>query len=72
MAGVAIVLDLVRKSQSRGGQTLHSHGSFSAAVSASAAAASVAAAAPFAARALFGYSLSLAVYFACTDKHTYA
>ncbi|XP_052178465.1 uncharacterized protein LOC127792136 [Diospyros lotus] len=54
MAGVAIVLDLVRKSQSRGGQTLHSHGSFSAAVSASAAAASVAAAAPFAARALFG------------------
>ncbi|KAJ8543667.1 hypothetical protein K7X08_025285 [Anisodus acutangulus] len=50
MAGIAIVLDLLRKNPSFTGKTLHSHGIFSAKL----AAASVAATYPFAARALFG------------------
>lgn len=56
MAGIAIVLDLLRKNPSFTGQTLNSYGAFSAKVAASAAAASsVAATYPFAARAFFGY-----------------
>ncbi|MCD9644362.1 hypothetical protein HAX54_032560 [Datura stramonium] len=54
MAGIAIVLDLLRKNPSITGQTLHSHGVFSAKLAASTAAASVAASYPFAARAFFG------------------
>nr|XP_016447766.1 PREDICTED: uncharacterized protein LOC107772810 [Nicotiana tabacum] len=55
MAGIAIVLDLLRKNPSFTGQTLNSYGAFSAKVAASAAAASsVAATYPFAARAFFG------------------
>lgn len=49
MAGVAIVLDLLKKSQTK--QSLHS----SSFTSASAAALSAAASAPFASRFLFGY-----------------
>ncbi|KAA8523559.1 hypothetical protein F0562_009982 [Nyssa sinensis] len=54
MAGIALVLDLLRKNPSLGGQTLHSYGLFSATLAASTAAASVAAGTPFASRALFG------------------
>ncbi|KAA8527054.1 hypothetical protein F0562_008717 [Nyssa sinensis] len=54
MAGIAIVLDLLRKNPSLSGQTLHSYGLFSARLAASAAAASVAAGIPCASRALFG------------------
>uniref|UniRef100_A0A5B7AQU8 Isopentenyl-diphosphate delta-isomerase n=1 Tax=Davidia involucrata TaxID=16924 RepID=A0A5B7AQU8_DAVIN len=54
MAGMAIVLDLLRKNPSLSGQTLHSYGLFSATLAASTAAASVAAGTPFASRALFG------------------
>lgn len=57
MAGIAIVLDLLRKNPSFTGQTLHSlhsYGVFSAKLAASTAAASAAASYPFAARALFG------------------
>ncbi|KAF3678413.1 putative fructose-bisphosphate aldolase, cytoplasmic isozyme 1 [Capsicum annuum] len=58
MAGIAIVLDLLRKNQSFTGQALHSHGMFSAklATSAAAASASVVATYPFAFRASFGNS----------------
>ncbi|CAH9115717.1 unnamed protein product [Cuscuta europaea] len=59
MAGVAIVLDLLRKNPSSTGHTLHSYGVLSAQVAASAAAASIAAATtPFASRAFFGNSLA--------------
>ncbi|MCE0481588.1 hypothetical protein HAX54_039448 [Datura stramonium] len=54
MAGIAIVLDILRKHPSFTGQALHSHGVFSAKLAASAAAASVAASYPFASRAFFG------------------
>lgn len=54
MAGIAIVLDLLRKNPSWSGQTLHSSALFSASLAASTAAASVAASTPFASRALFG------------------
>jgi hypothetical protein len=60
MAGIAIVLDLLRKNPSLyTGQSLHSYGLFSATAAASAAAAAISAGTPFASRALFGYSLSL-------------
>ncbi|KAJ4976982.1 hypothetical protein NE237_002088 [Protea cynaroides] len=54
MAGIALLLDLLRKNPSVSTQTLHSYGLFSASVAASAAAASVAAGRPFASRFLFG------------------
>ncbi|KAH0671470.1 uncharacterized protein [Solanum tuberosum] len=54
MAGIAIVVDLLRKNPSLTGQAFHSHGVFSAKLAASAAAASVAASYPFASRAFFG------------------
>lgn len=55
MAGIALVLDLIRKSPGTfNGHTLHSAGLFSATLAASTAAASVAAGTPFASRALFG------------------
>ncbi|KAK9269294.1 hypothetical protein L1049_001065 [Liquidambar formosana] len=55
MAGVAIVLDLLRKTPSfYSTQSIHSYGLFSATAAASAAAASVAAGTPFASRVLFG------------------
>ncbi|CAL5335551.1 unnamed protein product [Camellia sinensis] len=53
MAGIGIVLELLRKNPSLSGQTLHSYGFFSASLAASAAAASVAAATPFASRVFF-------------------
>ena len=56
MAGVAIVLDLLRKNPTFStSQKVHSCGFFSA----TAAAASLATGTPFAYKALFGYSLSL-------------
>ncbi|KAG2728466.1 hypothetical protein I3843_01G201700 [Carya illinoinensis] len=59
MAGIAIVLDLLRKNPSLyTGQSLHSYGLFSATVAASAAAAAVSAGTPFASRALFGISVA--------------
>jgi hypothetical protein len=59
MAGIAIVLDVLRKNPSLyTGQSLHSYGLFSATAAASAAAAAISAGTPFASRALFGYSLS--------------
>ncbi|XP_059455245.1 uncharacterized protein LOC132185492 [Corylus avellana] len=55
MAGIAIVLDLLRKNPSfYTGQSLHSYGLFSATAAASAAAAAISAGTPFASRALFG------------------
>ncbi|XP_042481165.1 uncharacterized protein LOC122061770 [Macadamia integrifolia] len=54
MAGIAILLDILRKNPSVSTTTLHSYGLFSASVAASAAAASVAAGRPFASRFLFG------------------
>ncbi|XP_068310737.1 uncharacterized protein [Pyrus communis] len=55
MAGIAIILDLLRKKPSPSTvQALHSAGYFSAKAAASAAAASVAAGAPYAYKALFG------------------
>lgn len=54
MAGIAIVLDLLRKNPSFSGQTLHSYGVFSAKLAASAAAASIGATTPFAYRAFLG------------------
>lgn len=60
MAGIALLLDLLRKNPSWSStQTLHSHGLFSATVAASAAAASVAARTPFASRFLFGNGISV-------------
>lgn len=53
MAGIALLLDLLKKNPSVSGQALHSYGLFSATVAASAAAASVAAGKPFASRFLF-------------------
>ncbi|KAF5949567.1 hypothetical protein HYC85_011560 [Camellia sinensis] len=53
MAGIGIVLELLRKNPSLSGQTLHSYGFFSASLAASTAAASVAAATPFASRVFF-------------------
>lgn len=62
MAGIAIILDLLRKNPSPSTvQALHSAGYFSAKAAASAAAASVAAGAPYAYKALFGYSLHLSL-----------
>lgn len=55
MAGIAIILDLLRKNPSfHSQQSFHSSGLFSASSAASLAAASVAASAPFASRFLFG------------------
>jgi len=55
MAGIAIVLDVLRKNPSLyTGQSLHSYGLFSATAAASAAAAAISAGTPFASRALFG------------------
>ncbi|XP_059432407.1 uncharacterized protein LOC132165747 [Corylus avellana] len=55
MAGIAIVLDVLRKNPSLyTGQSLHSYGFFSATAAASAAAAAISAGTPFASRALFG------------------
>ncbi|KAK2967269.1 hypothetical protein RJ640_004835 [Escallonia rubra] len=54
MAGIAILVDLLRKNPSLNGQTFHSSGLFSASLAASAAGASIAAGTPFASRALFG------------------
>nr|XP_010938446.1 uncharacterized protein LOC105057511 [Elaeis guineensis] len=54
MAGVALLLDLLKRSQGFSTQSLHSHSLFSATVAASAAAASIAAGRPFASRAIFG------------------
>ncbi|KAJ4981725.1 hypothetical protein NE237_032562 [Protea cynaroides] len=54
MAGIALLLELLRKNPSVSTQTLHSYGLFSATVAASAAAASVGAGRPFASRVLFG------------------
>ncbi|XP_058115451.1 uncharacterized protein LOC131258267 [Magnolia sinica] len=54
MAGIALLLDLLKKNPGFASQSLHSHGLFSATVAASAAAASVAAGWPFASRFLFG------------------
>lgn len=66
MAGLAIVLDLLRKNQSLNkAEGLHSHGLFSAASAASAAAATVASGAPFAFRAFLGY-VSMREYFRCS------
>ncbi|VFQ73433.1 unnamed protein product [Cuscuta campestris] len=58
MAGIAILLDLLRTHPSLNGQTLHSYGLFSSKVAASAAKASLAFAAttPFAYRPFVGYS----------------
>ncbi|KAJ6815460.1 uncharacterized protein M6B38_133160 [Iris pallida] len=50
MAGIALVLDLLKRNQ---GLSVHSHGLFSATVAASAAAATVAAGRPFASRFLY-------------------
>ncbi|XP_041001484.1 uncharacterized protein LOC121247191 [Juglans microcarpa x Juglans regia] len=59
MAGIAIVLDLLRKKPSLyTGQSLHSNGLLSATAAASAAAAAVSAGTPFASRALFGISVA--------------
>lgn len=55
MAGIAILLDLLRKNPTQTAQALHSSGFFSA--KAAAAAASVAAGAPYVYKTLFGYSL---------------
>ncbi|XP_004291559.1 PREDICTED: uncharacterized protein LOC101293551 [Fragaria vesca subsp. vesca] len=54
MAGIAIVLDLLRKNPSVTSQSLHASGFFSAKAAASAAAASVAAGAPYVYNSLFG------------------
>ncbi|KAJ8643744.1 hypothetical protein MRB53_005492 [Persea americana] len=54
MAGIALLLDLLKKNPSVSGQALHSYGLFSATIAASAAAASVAAGRPFPSRFLFG------------------
>lgn len=59
MAGIAILLDLLKKNPSFNGQTLHSYGVFSAKLATTAAAASVAASYPFAARAFFGYAYAV-------------
>ncbi|KAM1151039.1 hypothetical protein COP2_034745 [Malus domestica] len=57
MAGIAIILDLLRKNPSPGTvKALHSAGYFSAKVAASAATVSVAAGAPYAYKARFGYN----------------
>ncbi|KAK6791878.1 hypothetical protein RDI58_010959 [Solanum bulbocastanum] len=58
MAGIAILLDLLKKNPSFNGQTLHSYGIFSAKLATTAAAASVAASYPFASRAFFGKTLT--------------
>ncbi|KAK1406952.1 hypothetical protein QVD17_38562 [Tagetes erecta] len=55
MAGIGLLMDLLRKNPSVNGQTLHSTGLYSATVAASSAAAYVAAGTPFASRALFGF-----------------
>lgn len=55
MAGVALLMDLLRKNPSVNGQTLHSTGLYSATVAASSAAVYAAASTPFASRALFGF-----------------
>ncbi|XP_019194342.1 PREDICTED: uncharacterized protein LOC109188218 [Ipomoea nil] len=54
MAGIAIVLDLLRKNPSLSGQTVYSYGVFSAKLAVSASAASIAATTPFAYRAFLG------------------
>ncbi|KAM7504285.1 hypothetical protein LguiB_003189 [Lonicera macranthoides] len=55
MAGISIILDLLRKNPSFNGQTLHSYSLFSATLAASTAAASIAAGSPFPSRVLFGF-----------------
>ncbi|XP_077230177.1 uncharacterized protein LOC143863386 [Tasmannia lanceolata] len=54
MAGIALLLDLLKKNPNFSSQALHSYGLFSATVAASAAAASVSTGRPFASRFLFG------------------
>lgn len=56
MAGIALILDLLKRKQSLSlsTQSIHSYGLFSATAAASAAAASIAAGRPFLSRALFG------------------
>ncbi|XP_077209851.1 uncharacterized protein LOC143845412 [Tasmannia lanceolata] len=54
MAGIALLLDLLKKNPNFSSQALHSYGLFSATVAASAAAASISAGRPFASRFLFG------------------
>ncbi|CAL9750936.1 uncharacterized protein LOC135634578 [Musa acuminata AAA Group] len=54
MAGIALLLDFLKRNPSLSTQSLHSYSLFSATVAASAAAASVAAGKPFASRAIFG------------------
>lgn len=54
MAGIALLMDLLKKNPSVNGQTLHSTGLYSATLAASSAAAYVAANTPFASRAVFG------------------
>lgn len=56
MAGIALVLDLLRKNPSLTTQSLHASGFFSAKAAASAAAASVAAGAPYVYKS-FRYSI---------------
>ncbi|KAI3686129.1 hypothetical protein L1987_79801 [Smallanthus sonchifolius] len=57
MAGIALLMDLLRKNPSVNGQTLHSTGLYSATIAASSAAAAyVSTNTPFASRALFGFS----------------
>lgn len=56
MAGIALLMDLVRKNPNVNGQTLHSTGLYSATLAASSAAAYAAATTPFASRAIFGYT----------------
>lgn len=68
MAGISIILDLLRKNPSFNGQTLHSYSLFSATLAASTAAASVAAGSPFPSRALFGYPTLLS--FLCNHALT--
>ncbi|KAJ0578804.1 hypothetical protein HanIR_Chr05g0251931 [Helianthus annuus] len=55
MAGIALLMDLLKKNPSVNGQTLHSTGLYSATLAASSAAAYVTSATPFASRALFGF-----------------
>ncbi|XP_074578598.1 uncharacterized protein LOC141835071 [Curcuma longa] len=55
MAGIAILLDLLKGNTGLSTQSHHSYSLFSAAVAASAAAASISAGKPFASRAIFGY-----------------
>ncbi|CAH1428765.1 unnamed protein product [Lactuca virosa] len=55
MAGIALLMDLVRKNPNVNGQTLHSTSLYSATLAASSAAAYAATTTPFASRAIFGF-----------------